>query len=344
MAGEETMTQLLTRRRLVAATSAALAMPALARQGRAADSRTIRIASIAMTNSPWHHAMNKFRDVVAEKTNNAIKVSVYTDGQLGDMSQMMSGLQLGTLDMAYVGANAPSSLHGAEFLNVVYVPYIFKSVESAEQICNGEEFRAQYEKIAAATGVRTVGAWGQRSPRAMQTTHGPVTDPSQVKGMRFRIPTSEIVKLAFEKIDVQIVPMGMLEIYTALSRGTIDGQDNGFDLSIPARFYEAAKYWSATDHIYELVGWFISERLWKKLSQDERTVLSDSAQQAGLVTTELTRKLGQDALDILKANNCTYVVPDTDKFRQMMADCHKPLDGKYWPPGTVERIRGQSFA
>ncbi|MEJ1977560.1 MAG: TRAP transporter substrate-binding protein [Acetobacteraceae bacterium] len=334
------MTTILTRRSVLAGTSAALAGAALPAR---AEGRTLRLASIAMTNSPWHFAMNKFRDVVHEKTNGTLDVSVYTDGQLGDMSQMMSGLQLGTLDMCYVGASAPVALRGAEVLNILYVPYIFSSVTSAEAICNGEEFNAIYDKVAKATGVRTIGAWGQRSPRALQSIRGPITEPSQVKGLRLRIPISETIKAAFETLGAQIVPMGMLEIYTALSRGTIDGQDNGFDLSVPGHFYEAAKYWSATDHVYELVGWFISERLWQKLSSDEQKAVADAAKQGGQVTTDLTRKLDQDSLNILKANGCNYVVPDRDKFRAALADSHKKFDGKLWPKGMVEHVRATSF-
>jgi TRAP-type C4-dicarboxylate transport system substrate-binding protein len=67
----------------------------------------------------------------------------------------------------------------------------------------------------------------------------------------------------FDRLGVQSTPLGMLEIYSALSRGTVDGQDNGFDLAIPPRFHEAAKFWSATDHVNELVGFFVSERFWR---------------------------------------------------------------------------------
>jgi tripartite ATP-independent transporter DctP family solute receptor len=334
------MVHVLGRRGLITASAAIAA--AAARPARAA-ARTIRIASSAMTNSPWHFALNKFRDVVHDKTNGELNVSVYMDGQLGDMSQMIAGMQLGTVDMCYIGASSPDQVHGAEILNVVYVPYLFSSVESAEAICNGEEFNAIYEKIAKATGVRTIGAWGQRSPRSLETTRGPITEPSHVKGLRLRIPPGVTLKLAFEALGAQIVPLGMLEIYTALSRGTIDGQDNGFDLSVPAHFYEAAKYWSATDHIYELVGWFISEQLWQKLSSDEHAALTEATKEGGKVTTELTKKLNLDALDILKNNGCTYVVPNRDKFREALADCHKPLDGTLWPKGMVERIRKMSF-
>jgi tripartite ATP-independent transporter DctP family solute receptor len=308
-----------------------------------AQSRTVRIASIAMTNSPWHFAMNKFRDEVAQRTNGTLKVQVFMDGQLGDMSQMTSGLQLGVLDMAYIGATTPQTLKGAETLSICYVPYIFSSVASAEEICNNEEFMALYDKIAKAVGIRTVGAWGQRSARAFNTSRGPIVTPADAKGLRLRIPLSDVVEASFQAIGVQVVPMGMLEIYTAISRGTVDGQDNGFDLSVPAHFYEVAKYWSATDHIFELVGWFISERTWQKLGTEEQAAVSAAAKEAGKVTTELTKKLDADSLEILKANHCTYTIPERDKFREAMANAHKKFDGVYWPAGMVERIRKLSY-
>src|ERR1035437_3090992 len=308
-----------------------------------AQGRTLRIASIAMTNSPWHHAMNKFRDELARLTNGTLKVQVFMDGQLGDMAQLASGLQLGVLDMAYIGASSPQNLKGGEILSINYVPYIFSSVASAEQICNGEEFKGIYEQVAKATGIRTVGAWGQRSPRSLNTSRGPIMTPADAKGLRLRIPSSEVVEAAFQALGVQVVPMGMLEIYTAISRGTVDGQDNGFDLSVPAHFYEVAKYWSATDHIYELVGWFMSERVWQKLTTDERAAVSTAAQEAGKVTTELTKKLNADAMEILKANHCTYSVPDRDKFREILADSHKKFDGKLRSEEHTSELQSRQY-
>lgn len=308
-----------------------------------AQTRTLRIASIAMTNSPWHHAMNKFRDEVAQRTAGSLKVQVFMDGQLGDMGQMESGMQLGVLDMAYIGHTTPQNLKGGEILSICYVPYLFSSVASAEEIVNNDEFQALYEGIAKTTGIHVIGAWGQRSPRSFNTSRGPILTPADAKGLRLRIPNSEIVQAAFQALGVQVVPMGMLEIYTAISRGTVDGQDNGFDLSVPAHFYEVAKFWSATDHIYELVGWFISERTWQKLGKEERAAVTAAAKEAGKVTTELTKKLDADSLEVLKANHCTYSIPDRVKFREAMETSHKKFDGQYWPPGMVERIRKLSY-
>lgn len=96
--------------------------------------KKIRIATIAASNSPWHKAMNRFAEVAAKESNKELQVSVFTDAQLGDINQMYSSMQLGTLEMGYFGLGAIVLLKGAEQMNIAYVPYLFKSKESSVKV------------------------------------------------------------------------------------------------------------------------------------------------------------------------------------------------------------------
>lgn len=326
------MKSTLTRWLAVACLTAVMATPALAE-------RRIKIATISSQGSPWHKALLRFAEVADKESNGQLKVQVFTDGQLGDIAQMYASMQLGTLEMGYFGLGAITTLKGAEPLNVLYVPYLFKSAESAEKVVNGEDFRKMYDDAAGKTGVRVMAAYGQRSPRAIQTTKGPINKPEDLKGLRLRIPSIEMLKATFETLGVQVTPMGMLDIYTAMSRGTVVGQDNGFDLSMPLKFHEVAKYWSATDHAYELTGWFMSDRLWRSLSEAERTALVKAARAGGDVSTAETKKLDADSVETIRKSGGTYTVPDREAFRAALRNVHVPYEGKLWPAGTVERIR-----
>lgn len=300
--------------------------------------KKIRIATISAVNSPWHKAMNRFAEVAAKESANGVQVSVFTDGQLGDINQMYSSMQLGTLEMGYFGLGAVVLLKGAEAMNIAYVPYLFKSRESAVKVLNSPEFIKLYDDIANRTGVRIVGAYGLRSPRALQTTKGPIAKPEDVRGLKLRIPNIDLLKATFEKLGAQVTPMGMLEIYTALSRGTVDGQDNGFDLSMPLKFNEVARHWSATDHAFELTGWFMSERTWKGLSDSEKRAIVKAAEAGGEVATAETRKLDEASIETIRKGG-TYTVPDVAAFRAALKDVHVPYEGKLWPAGMVDRVR-----
>lgn len=329
----------MKRRHLLGALPVALpfALPAL-RTARG-QQRAVRLATIALTGSPWHHAMMRFKEVVERESGGRYVVNLYPDGQLGDIGGLMTAMQLGTVEMSYYGAPSIVQLRGAEALNIMYMPYLFRSAEWAERVQNGDEFRAIYDRVAGSAGVRVVGAWGQRSPRALQTTRGPVTRPEQVRGMRIRVPPILMLRATFERLGAQITPMGMLEIYNALSRGAVDGQDNGFDLSIPARFHEAAKFWSATDHAYELIGFFASERFWRPLPSADKEMFEAAGKQAGEVATQLTRKLDEDGIGLLRAAGVEYGIPDREAFRMALAGLEADHDGKSWPAGMADRVR-----
>lgn len=330
----------MMRRRSYAAGLLSLGLAGLhGRTARAADARVVKIATIGLANSPWDLALRRFKQVVEDGGRGRYAVSVYTDGALGDIAQLLSAMQLGTVEFSAFGLTSISFVRGGEPLNVAYTPYLFPSAAAAERVLNNDEFRGIYERIGQSAGVRVFGAWGQRSPRALQTVPGPVSTPDQVKGMRLRIPAIPMLKAVFERLGAQITPLGMLEIYNALSRGTIDGQDNGFDLSIPAHFHDVAKHWSATNHAFELVGFFASERFWRSLPADDRGLFEHASKEAGAVVTELTRKLDEDAVGILKAAGCTYTVPDRAAFKAALAGVEAQFDGKLWPQGLVEKIR-----
>jgi tripartite ATP-independent transporter DctP family solute receptor len=297
------------------------------------------MGTFSAANSPWADAMKEFSKIVKEKTNNDLEVAVYTDGQLGDMQQLLTGIQLGTIDMAYFDVTVASFLKGGEPLMVSVVPYLFNSKEDAARIMNSDVFHGIYDDVAKKTGVRVFAAYGDRSPRAVQTTKGPIKTPADLNGMRLRVPGMDVYKRTFETLDVKVTPLGMLDIYNALSRGIVDGQDNGIDLSVPMKFHEVAKHWSATDHVYGVTGWFISERLWKSLTDAQRTIMIDAAKAAGKVATDGTAKLEAEAQETFKKAGVAYVVPDRAAFRKALANVHQEFDGKLWPKGTVDKIR-----
>jgi TRAP-type C4-dicarboxylate transport system substrate-binding protein len=248
-------------------------------------------------------------------------------------------MQLGTIDMAYFDVTVAAFLKGGETLMIGVSPYLFDSREQAGKVLNSDLFKQVYEDMAAKTGVRIFAVYGDRSPRAIQTTKGPIMKPSDLSGMRLRVPGIDIYKRTFETMNVKVTPMGMTDIYNGLSRGIVDGQDNGIDVSVPLKYHEVAKFWSATDHVYSVTGWFMSEAKWKAMTDADRKIFVDSAKDAGLVVTKTTEKLEADAKDIFKQAGVTYVEPDRAAFREALKDVYKEFDGKVWPAGMVAKIR-----
>jgi len=303
------------------------------------DARELRIGTISAAGSPWDKAMNRFAEVLAEETDGDLTAAVYTDGQLGDIQQMLTGMQLGNVEMGYFGLGSGLFLKGAGALKVIYAPYLFRDREHAQKALNSEIFQQIYDDIAKETGVRIIGAWGNRSPRAIQTTKGPIETPADLDGMKLRVPGLAIFQDMFKTLGVQTVPMSMTEIYTGMSKGLVEGQDNGFDLAVPLKFHEVAKYWSATDHSYEATGWFISEQLWQSLSDEQRAAIRTAAEAGGEITSAEEEKLEADAIEMFREQGVTYTVPDKEAFREALSGIAEKYDGIDWPEGFIEQIK-----
>ena len=329
------------KRRDVLAGAATLGLSAPAIVGTAkAQTKELRMGTPFVNGSNLHQGMQKFADVVNSGSGGKYKVLVYSDSQIGDINQLLSGMQLGTIDMAYLGTANGAALKGGNSLNVAYTPYLFSSKANAERIINGPIFAPMFEELAKESGVRVFSAAGARSGRAIQTVKGPINKPDDLKGYRLRIPPIPIFKDAFESVGVRPVPMGLSDIYQALSRGQVDGQDNGFDLSLSFKWHEVAKFWAATDHVFELAAWYMSEKLWATMTPADRELFLRAGTEGGAVATALEAEITRNGIEELKKNGVTYVVPDVAAFRAAFLPSIKNYEGKQWPEGLVARIHG----
>jgi|KBSMisStaDraftv2_1062788.scaffolds.fasta_scaffold01210_17 tripartite ATP-independent transporter DctP family solute receptor len=300
---------------------------------------TLRFGTPFVTNSNLHKAMEKFSEVVDKESGGKIRVQVYADSQIGDIQQLIAGMQLGTVDMAYLGVGNAGQLKGCGALNVSYLPYLFKNKRAAEEGLNGPIFQELYEQCAQSAGVRIFAVGGDRSARALVTTKGPILKPEDLNGMRLRIPPIPIFRETFEAVGVKVVPLGLNEVYMALSRGQVDGQDNGFDLTLTFRFHEVSKFWSATDHCYDAGAFYVSERKWKTFTPEQKELFKRAATEGGRLATVLGEEFDRRGLEELKKAGVNYVVPDKAAFEKAWANVYKSYEGKVWPVGLVQRIK-----
>ena len=86
-------------KRLLIAAVALLALAGWRAPAQAQQVRTVKMATIGLANSPWHKALLRFKEVVEAESKGRYNVAVYTDGALGDIAQLLSAMQLGTVEM-----------------------------------------------------------------------------------------------------------------------------------------------------------------------------------------------------------------------------------------------------
>ncbi|MDF2621652.1 MAG: hypothetical protein K0S00_4311 [Xanthobacteraceae bacterium] len=317
----------------------ALLATGIAAPASAQQVRELRLGSPWPSTSTVHAALPVFAAAVERESKGTIKVRVYPDSQLGDIQSLINGVQLGTVDMTYLAIGNAGVLKGGAPLNVAYVPYLFKSKAGAEKVVNSPVFQELYDNLAKESGVRIFAVYGARSPRAIQNRVRPISKPEDLKGLKIRIPPIEGIRAAFDTMGAKPVVLGLGDTYNAIERGQVDGHENGIDAAVGYKWYEVAKFFTPTDHIYETGAFYINEKLWQSFSPQEKEIFINAAKEGGAAMTAAGEKVDIEAKKIFADNKVEITQPDKPAFEKALADVYKRFEGRVWPEGLVERIR-----
>src|SRR5699024_2181784 len=69
------------------------------------------------------------------------------------------------------------------------------------------------------------------------TSNKPIEKPEDLEGLVIRTPDAKAHSLPFELLGANVTPMPIGDVYTALSHGTIDAQENPVNIIYESSFY-----------------------------------------------------------------------------------------------------------
>ncbi len=285
----------------------------------------IRYADVQAENDTETLAARKFAELVAKKSNGRIEVKVFPAGQLGDMKDIMQSVQTGTIEMC---RNNPGWIAdaGVKRFGVLSLPFIFDNLEHANKVIDGpigKELLGEIEK----SGLGMIGlGYLEPSLRYFFFKNKEVKKLSDMKGMKLRVPTTEINAAMVNAFGASATPIAYNELYTALQSGIVDGAENPLKGFINMKFSEVAKYFTFTGHQYEPSLYLVSTTFWKKLSAGDQKILQDSMNETSIYYKEISKNLFDKMISEGKKVGVKFT--DVDNIKEWQ-DAVAPLIAKY---------------
>jgi len=281
----------------------------------------IRVGHVLASNHPYTGGLEKFSELVAQKSNGAITIDVFANSQLGNERDMVEGLQIGTLEMCLV-STAPLSGFTNQFL-VYDMPYIFTDTKTARACVDSEIGQKMLDSLSV-QGVKGL-VYFENGFRNVTNSKRPINHPGDLNGLKIRTMENKIQMETFSAMGADPTPMAFGELFTALQQKTIDAQENPLAIIDTSKFYEVQKYLSMTEHFYAPAPLLMSMTFWDNLSPEYQQVILDSAIEAreyerGLLDemnvkllSEMTNR-GMLLNDVNKAEFRQAVQPVYDKY------------------------------
>ncbi len=255
----------------------------LAFAGHAASAAEWRGWNIHVEGYPNTVAMDRFAELVAEKTGGEITLQMFHGGTLGSQPDAieqvrLGGLEIGNFNLGPIGPIAAEA-------NVVSLPFIFKDVAHMFRVLNGEGGVKIAEGMAA-KGLIPL-SWYDAGARSFYNGAKPINAPADVAGMKVRVMNNDLYSGMISELGGNPSPMAFAEVYQALKTGVVDGAENNWPSYESTGHFEVAGYYSLSQHL------IIPECLC--INADAYNALSDAhkaaVKEAAVESAELQRKL-----------------------------------------------------
>jgi TRAP-type transport system periplasmic protein len=279
-------------------------------------------------------AVKWFSTQMEQRTKGAIKVKVFSAGELGQEVEQYDALNLGTLESALMGAQLIGAV--CPEYGILDLPYLWRDQEHVRKVWAGPIGQEMTQVILQRKGIRILAAL-DRGPRNLTTKNRVVKVPADLRGLKIRTIQNPVHIEAWKTLGANPVPMAFGEVFTALQQGTIDGQENPYEMIYSNSLFEVQKYMILTRHVRALIWFGVSDKFWKTLSPEHQKIFSDTAIEAAAMNNRLLVAGDQDLEKKLQEKGMTFITPDLEKFTEGV----KPVPEKFknvWKAGLFDKI------
>lgn len=270
----------------------------------------LKLGHVAQTSHPFHTGAMKLAELAKQYSNGEIVIDVFPASQIGNERDLIEGARMGTVDMLLT-STAPVMGFEKRF-GVLDMPYVFRDLAHAHKVLDGPVGQQLFEALEP-KGLKGL-AWFENGFRDITNSKHEIKSVDDVKGLKIRTMENPIHIAYFKKLGAVPQPMAFGELYPALEKKVVDGQENPIGAIVTGRFYEVQKYASLTSHVYSGVPVLISMKRFASLTKPQQDALLRAAREAAVFQRNQLASQDQDGLELLRKNGVTVTTPDRSTF------------------------------
>lgn len=166
-----------------------------------------------------------------------------------------------------------------------------------------------------------------------------VQTPADLAGVNLRMPGTDAWQFLGAALGASPTPLAFSEVYTSLSSGAIDGQDNPLPTVVDQKFYEVTNQIALTSHLVDLNYIAFSLETWNSLDADQQLTVQRAADAAAAYGRLRQLDKENNLADFIRAQGVEIYTPDLEAFRtHVQAQYVGSEVAASWPEGVLDRI------
>jgi C4-dicarboxylate-binding protein DctP len=175
--------------------------------------------------------------------NGKMCMEVFPNSTLYDDDKVLEAMLQGDVQLA-----APSLSKFEKFtkqFRLYDLPFLFTDVAAVDRFQASETGQAMLDSMQR-RGLQGLAYW--HNGMKQMSANKPLLEPSDAKGLKFRVQSSDVLVAQMEAIGGSPQKMAFSEVYGALQQGVVDGQENTWSNIYGQKFFEVQDGTTETNH------------------------------------------------------------------------------------------------
>lgn len=293
-----------------------------------------RLGHILPPDHPGNRALEAAAVEISERTDGRVDIKVFPAGQIGGAKESLTGMTIGTHQMAFDGAGILSQW--TPELGALEAPFLAKDFAHLERLIDSEKGQELLDKLREDHGIRLLDVW-YYGTRHMTNNAQPINSVADVDGLKIRVPEVQLSLEFIKALGGRPTPMAFPELYLGLQTGVVDGQENPLPTINAAKFFEVQDHLALTGHLVQFVAPLVAEDVWQRTSEEDRAVVMEVLQSQGDAYNQSIVELEASLVAELESQGMQVTTPDREEFAAAVQPIFADFEDD-WGTGTFEAL------
>ena len=267
----------------------------------------------------------RLADLIRERTNGRVDVTVYADAALGAWDLTNEMIQRGDIEMM---TEALDDSWDPRIAIGYYMPFLYIDYAQQAKLCapDGVVYKLLNE-VVGGLNYRVLGYFscGVGGVSLTEVPKAPF-DPDVAKGMKTRVMALTACRLTYERLGYMVAAIPFGEVYTAIQTGIVQGQQGGGPMQA-WMFRDVNSVWLHYKDYIEPNWYSINEKAWQSLAPVDQQALIDCCQEEQARQIAYVAEMDENYMKMLKDYGWTILIPTDQEWEKMAAAVRKDV----WP-------------
>lgn len=262
----------------------------------------------------------EFVAAVESLSGGKMKIQVYPNSTLGGDRELLETCRDG--DIPFVIQNTAPQVSFMPDLAIFDTPCLFDTIEEARAAVDDAQFYALMENVYKEGGYKLLG-YADQGFRVM-STNKKIESLADFKGQKIRTMENSYHMDFWKTLKASPTPMTFSEVYIGLQQGTIDAQENPYEVIVSNRLYEQQDYVVETNHLPHLISLIVSDEFFENLSAGRREIIEKAAEAAKEAARAASDERIADKMAEIEKSG-TEIVTLSEELKAEMREAAEPV-------------------